>query len=230
MTEMARRLFRQKLDSAGTAVTLALLALMTALPPILAAGPSRWIALLLIAGGLVSRDVSNGSLQMILARPISRTDYLLGRFVGALGGYAAFLVFAGGLGLVLGRAFGARPPDPKGIANELAAALLDGALVVATLLFLSTFLPGYGDVVAYFATGIAMSTALSLAQNSGRAGLASAVRIAQGNTLPAVPWDALMDTRRLPLEAVGRWAVALVSYFVLAAVVFSRREFAYGHD
>jgi hypothetical protein len=39
-----------------------------------------------------------------------------------------------------------------------------------------------------------------------------------------------MDVRRIPLEAVGRWALALVAYFVLAAVVFRRREFAYGHD
>jgi len=230
VNEIARRLLRQKLDSAGTAVALALLALMTALPPMLAAGPSRWIALLLIAGGLVSKDASNGSLQMILARPISRVEYLLGRLAGALGAYAAFLLFATVVGLALGRAFGARPPDPKGLATELAAALLDGALVVATLLFLSTFLPAYGDVVAYFATGVALSTTLGLAQSSGRARLASAARLVQGNIFPSVPWDALADARRLPLEAVGRWALALVSYLVLAAVVFSRREFAYGHD
>jgi ABC-type transport system involved in multi-copper enzyme maturation permease subunit len=227
---MARRLLRQKLDSAGTSATLLLLALMTAIPPMLAAGPARWIALLLIAGALVSRDASNGSLQMILARPISRTDYLLGRFAGALAAYAGFLLFASVTGLALARAFGGNTPDLRGLAGELAAALLDGALVVAVLLFLSTFLPGYGDVVAYFATSVAISAVLSLAQNSGRRTLASAARAAQGNLFPAVPWDAFMDVRRIPLEAVGRWALALVGYFVLAAVVFSRREFAYGHD
>jgi len=232
--EITRRVMRQKFETPGVAVTLALLAVLVAFPPALAPGPSRLIALFLVAAASVSRDASSGALQMILSRPISRTDYLLGRFVGALAAYAAFLVAAAVLSVLLARVL----PGPLGagvegaaLARELGAAFFDGVLVAATLLFFSTFLPGYGDVVAVALLWIATGTAVALGKSLERPALAAAARTIQDNLLPDVPWrEVFAGSRGVPTEALGRWALAVTLYFVLAAIVFRRREFAYGQD
>ncbi|MDQ5859010.1 MAG: ABC transporter permease subunit, partial [Acidobacteriota bacterium] len=96
MSEMVRRFLRQKYVPGGTVLALALLAILEILH--LASGGAErgfqlanW-AIFVLAAGSVSRDVSSGALQMILSRPIRRTEYLYGRYLGILAAYAAFLV------------------------------------------------------------------------------------------------------------------------------------------
>ncbi|HYR46788.1 MAG TPA: hypothetical protein VER78_07260, partial [Thermoanaerobaculia bacterium] len=92
MKEMVRRFLRQKFGSVGMLIALAVLSIVTALQ-VAATGDasaleSGFLALLLLAAGSVSRDASSGALQMILARPIRRVEYLYGRYLGILAAYA----------------------------------------------------------------------------------------------------------------------------------------------
>jgi ABC-type transport system involved in multi-copper enzyme maturation permease subunit len=231
MIVMAQRFLRQKFESPLVAVTLAVLALLVAAPPALANGPARLVALLLIASGAVSRDASSGALQMILARPISRTEYLGGRLLGVMAAYAIFLAVATVFALVIAFRYGGvatllTPALPR----ALLGALLDGLQAAALLLLLSTLLPSFGDALGYLFLGIAFSAASGFATALGRAGLAKAARVAQENLLPDVRWDAVLAGRHVPAEALGRWVFAVVLCFVVAAVVLCRREFAYGQD
>jgi hypothetical protein len=45
-----------------------------------------------------------------------------------------------------------------------------------------------------------------------------------------VDWGAVLRGDALLSVDLGRWVLALVAYLLLAAWIFSRREFAYGHD
>src|SRR5262245_54250125 len=107
MIEMIRRYLRQKFHSVGVVVALSALALVSAGPLAMSGGESGFesgtLALLILAAACVWKDESSGALQMILCRPIRRTDYLMGRYVGVLAGYGAFLLACCGLALVISR-------------------------------------------------------------------------------------------------------------------------------
>ena len=55
--------------------------------------------------------------------------------------------------------------------------------------------------------------------------------LAQENVLPEVPLGQRPRGPGRPRRlATGRWALAVTVFLVAAAVIFSRREFAYGQD
>lgn len=241
MSEMVRRFLRQKFSSVGIVVALSALLLVAA--PQLAATGGRsglelaTLPLLILAAGCVSRDAASGALQMILCRPLSRGDYLLGRYVGILAAFAAFLAAACGLALVFARVFslpllgGARAPVDFGDLGTQALAAFLGALPsAAMILFFSTFLPGYGDVLAF----ILLAPLTALPEAAGQIFHAPWLReagpILRRNLLPTVEWGRVLHGQHVLGEPTGRWALALVAALAGALLVFSRREFAYGHD
>jgi hypothetical protein len=237
---MIQRFLRQRFSSAGVVVALAALVLFTA--PQLAASGGRagletaTLPLLVLAAGCVSRDAASGALQMILCRPLSRADYLLGRYLGILAAFAAFLVAACALAVLFARVLTpmlggtAAPIAFRDLATQAAAALLGGAASAALILFFSTFLPGYGDVLGF----VLLVPILSLPDIAGQIFhapfLQKAGPILRQNVMPSVDWGAVLQGQQVLGEATGRWALALVAALAAALVVFSRREFAYGHD
>jgi len=231
MIAMAQRFLRQKFESPLVTVTLAVLALLVAAPPALSGGPARLVALLLIASGAVSRDASSGALQMILARPISRTEYLGGRLLGIMAAWAIFLAAATIFAVVLAFRYGGTELLRSwSLPRLLVGALLDGLQVAVLLLLFSTFLPAFGDALGFLFLFIAFSTASAFATAVGKTSLAKAARVAQENLLPEVRWESALSGHAFPAEALGRWILAVTLCFVLAAVVLSRKEFAYGQD
>lgn len=232
MIEMIVRYLRQKLGNLG--IVLVLLAMMglTLMTFVTGRGGPATLALLLIAPGAVSRDISSGTAQMILARPIRRSEYLLGRYLGILLLYAAFLVLAVLLTLALrpifSGAFDAAPIPTGHLLGVAAGEWLDGALLAATLLFLSTFLPGFGDLLAYFMLQIGLGVAGSLQQYFPA--VAKAANVARENVFPQVAWSDVLGGDGALGAATGRFVLALATFLVGALFVFSRREFSYGHD
>jgi ABC-type transport system involved in multi-copper enzyme maturation permease subunit len=239
--EMARRLVRQKF---GSPIVVALLALLALLIAFGAAGDgargrafqTASLAMIVLGAGAVSRDVSTGAVQMILARPLSRTDYLLGRWLGVLAAFGVFLAVAAALVVLFSvavlPAFHA-VPEPLSVPGLLrggAGALLDGLLFSASLLCLSTFLPGYGDLVAYFLVVVGLGSLGGLGGALNRPELVNAARVARENLMPDPDWNALLAGQNPSLEPVGRWVLAVTALLLLAALIFRRREFAYGHD
>lgn len=239
MIEMVRRFLRQKFDNPIVAVALAVMALLIAFPAAFSGQPSPssgFLALLLLGAGSVSRDVASGALQMILARPISRTDYLWGRFVGILSAYALFLAAVAALTVLFSAALFPvlhvphAPLQWQGLARGLAAAFLDGVLVASVLLFFSTFLPGWGDVLGYFLLTLLLSAVPSIGAGIGKEWLARLGLTLKQNILPEPNFGAIFSGERRFSEAVGQWALAITVFLLAAVLVFRRREFAYGHD
>ena len=240
MIEMTRRFLRQKLGSPGIAISLSVLALLAAAQLSTSGGRDGYevgtLAVFILSAACVSRDASGGALQMILCRPIRRSEYLMGRFVGILAAFGLFLIGAAGLALLFSRVFGpllgARPApiELPAFARQAAAAMLSAVGLAAPILFLSTFLPGYGDVLGY----VLFTMLIGLPGFAGQVlkipGLRDAGELLKNNLLPSVDWTSAMESRQLLTEPVGRWVLAVVGFLVLALRVFSRREFAYGQD
>ena len=237
MIEMIRRFVRQKFGSAGLVVALAALALLEVLG-LVSRGADQGLnmanwAILVLAAGSVSRDVSSGALQMILSRPIRRTEYLFGRYLGILASYALFLVFTVLLTLLVARiaqAYGAGPAAADLSAGKLAVvsggAFLSGALQASILLLFSTFLPGIADLLGL----LLLYLVLNLPQMSSAPWLRNAAEKVRENMLPVVAWNEVLRGHGALGAATGRWVFALTVYLALAAVVFSRRELPYGQD
>jgi hypothetical protein len=97
-------------------------------------------------------------------------------------------------------------------------------------LCLSTFLPGYGDLVAYFLVVVGLGSLGGLGGALNRPELVNAARVARENLMPDPDWNALLAGQNPSLEPVGRWGLAVTALLLLAALIFRRREFAYGHD
>jgi ABC-type transport system involved in multi-copper enzyme maturation permease subunit len=236
--EMIRRFVRQKFGSAGLVVALIVLGLVQLLP-LAAQGTAAGFSMaswgiFVLAAGSVSRDISSGALQMILSRPIRRTQYLFGRYFGILLSYALFLVATSLLAFLLfhlvvlrtARAGGAADFSTAGLAVAAGEAFLTGAFQAAILLLFSTFLPGIADLLGL----LLLYLVLNLPQFSQSAFIRNAGERARENMLPSVEWERVFRGGDVPAAATGRWLFALTVYLVLAAIVFSRRELPYGQD
>ena len=243
MREMVRRFLRQKLGSVGVVIALSVLSLLTAFQVIVTGSghpleSGGFVALLILAAASVSKDSSSGALQMILARPIRRVEYLFGRYCGILLGYSIYLAVTAAVALtlsplldaVLGRGGSAGALAFGDVARSAAGALLSAALLAAVLLFFSTFLRGYGDILAYFLLSILLGAPDALAGALRKPWLLKLGAIARENVLPHVDWDEVLLGRGVLSAATGQYALALTGYLALAAWVFSRREFSYGQD
>ena len=232
MIEMARRFIRQKFGSPGLAVALAVLALVETFALAHGAGPSgftiaNW-AIFILAAGSVSRDISSGALQMILSRPIRRTQYLFGRYAGILAAFALFLVFTSALAFVvvnLAAPAAAAAVSPARLGTLIVDTFLSGAFTAAILLFFSTFLPGIADLLGLLILYIVLHL-------PGAAGtvLSRVTEAARENMVPDVLWPDVRSGQGVALAVAGRWVFALTVYLALAAVIFSRRELPYGND
>jgi hypothetical protein len=237
---MVRRFLRQRFSNAGVVIALAALALLAASQVVGSGGRAGFdvgtLALLILSAGCVARDASGGALQMILCRPIRRSEYLMGRYVGILAAYAAFLLAAAGLGVVLGRALlpmiGSNAPDMAwdSLGIQILAAFLSGLATAAGILLLSTFLPGYGDVLGF----ILLTPLLTLPELAGQVLRLPALQRTgewlRQNVLPSLDWSSVLQGQNPLGPATGRWVLALVLYLAAALLIFRRREFAYGQD
>ncbi len=240
MTEMIRRCLRQKFGSIGIVIALAVLGILTATGLASSGGRSgfepAFLGLVLLAAGSVSKDASGGALQMILARPIRRDSYLFGRYLGILVAYALFLAATGMCAILFGRLFSRIVTDfPKNsplspLLLGAGDALLQAILFAAVLLFFSTFLPGYADVLAYFLLYLLLNVPEAIGGALRKPWLSQASRIARENILPKVSWPEVLTGDHVLRAPTGRYALALTAFLFLASVIFARREFAYGQD
>jgi Cu-processing system permease protein len=103
---------------------------------------------LLLSVGAISSEVESGTLHAVLARPLGRSEYLLGRWLasaGLLAGYVA--VMATALLLVARVVADYRPVDPVRAVLLMA---LEAVLLLTVGLLGSTFLPTLANGVVLF--------------------------------------------------------------------------------
>src|SRR5262249_29461377 len=162
---------------------------------------------LILAAGSVSRDIGSGALQMILSRPLTRLEYLFGRYVGILLSYAIFLVATVAVAFALGRLairLATVYSGPEFSFSFAARAVLEafsaGALLAAILLFFSTYLRGWGDVLALVLATVLLGSTQPLGFALNKPGLAKAGQVAAENLYPKLPWESLLQGRQILSE------------------------------
>lgn len=187
------------------------------------------LVLTLLGTTLVAREVERRTIEVLLAKPVSRLEYVLGKYLGlalALG----FLVAAETGFLALAVLLSTGTADPR--------LLLGGAMVLVELLTLAALVLLYGSfagpLVAAFLTvstyvaGHLAGDLHDFAVAGGRpflAGVAYALpNLASFDVRPEVVHGFPIDWGRLVL-AVAHAASYAAAAIALAVVVFERREF-----
>jgi Cu-processing system permease protein len=103
---------------------------------------------LLLSAGAVSGEAESGTLHAVLARPLGRAQYLLGRWAASVALLSLYVVaMAGSLLLVARVVAGYQPVDPV---RAVALLLLEMVLLLTVGLLGSTFLPTLANAVALF--------------------------------------------------------------------------------
>jgi Cu-processing system permease protein len=113
---------------------------------------------LFLSVAAISGEIDSGTLHAVLARPLRRSEFIVGRWLGYAVMLAAYIVAMTGLVLLIARLIaGYEVPDPV---PALLLMLLEGVLLLTLSLFGSTLLPT-------LANGIVVFTLLGLAWLAG---------------------------------------------------------------
>ena len=113
---------------------------------------------LFLSVGAVSGEVDSGTLHAVLARPLRRSEFVIGRWLGYVVMIAVYIVAMTGLVLLVARLIaGYEVPDPT---HALLLMLLEGILLLTLSLFGST-------LMSTLANGIVVFTLLGLAWLAG---------------------------------------------------------------
>jgi Cu-processing system permease protein len=161
----------------------------------------------------VSPEIDSGALHAVLARPLSRLEYLLGRFLALAGLLTAYVVVMSGSLLLIARIVaGYQPGDVTRVV---------GLMVLQVLILLAVSLLG-STVLPTLANGVVMLVLFGLAWLGGI--IAFAATIPPGNEFMANLGTAV--SLLLPADAVWRGA----SYHVLPPSFLVASSFANGEN
>lgn len=168
---------------------------------------------LFLGAASVSPEIDSGALHAVLARPLGRLQYLLGRFLALAGLLVAYVVVMSAALLLVARAVaGYQPGDAT---RAVALMVLEVLILLAVSLLGSTVLPT-------LANGVVMLALFGLAWLGGIIGFIST--IPPGNELMANLGTAV--SLLLPADAVWRGA----SFHVLPPSFLAASSFANGED
>ncbi len=161
----------------------------------------------------VSPEIDSGALHAVLARPLGRLDYLLGRFLALATLLTAYVVVMSGALLLCARTVAGYQPG--------SATRAVGLMILQVLILLAVSLLG-STVLPTLANGVAMLALFGLAWLGGIIGFVGS--IPPGNELMANLGTAVSLV--LPADAVWRGA----SFHVLPSSLLVARSFANGED
>jgi hypothetical protein len=183
-----------------------------------------WFALILGAG-MIGQDVSSGVLQLILARPLSRRDYALSRwlavacgagFVGILQVSMAYLILA---------ARGATPA-PEDLATALLGMASSALGVAAVLAAFSALVPGIGDLGIYFMMTFATTVAQTLGGMLSWPWMSRAGMLISESLTPSLEWHRIFGPA-LSWHELFAYASTVTLMLAVAILVLNRRELSY---
>jgi ABC-type transport system involved in multi-copper enzyme maturation permease subunit len=174
---------------------------------------------LVAASGVVGEDVRDGTVQLLLARPITRTGYLGGRLLGALTATVALAAVLMALGAVIAR------PRADTLAGMAVTTFTAAVWTVVLVFFFSTLLPGRADALA--ALGLFLAIGAFSRAGISTPWLARIVELVQDNYLCVpVVLGGVFTPAAITDEL--RWASNVLLTVLAAALLFNRRQFGYG--
>jgi len=189
------------------------------------AGPASAIALILSAGA-IGQDVSSGTLQLLLVRPVSRPSVLLHRWLAsviAAVGITIVLLLLATLALLAHKT----QPNALDLVRMVLEAACSAAGSAAVMVMLSTLVGGIGDVGLFVAAMIVTQMFSGLAMLEHWEALARACNEVQGVLSPQLSWAWMLHGTPLSWFAITSWASTVTLALAVGIARFNRRELSY---
>jgi ABC-type transport system involved in multi-copper enzyme maturation permease subunit len=165
---------------------------------------------LFLSVGAISGEIDSGTLHAVLARPLARSEFILGRWLGYLVLILSYVVVMTGLVLLVARVIaGYEVPDPV---HAVLLMLLETVLLLSLSLLGSTLMPT-------LANGVVVFTLLGLAWLAGIIEFVGRLLVSAPDSTGA---DAMLNTATivsllLPSDALWRGA----SYYLQSPALLS---------
>jgi hypothetical protein len=197
--------------------------LMGSLSPL--AGMGAPLALLLAAGA-IGQDVSSGTLQLLLVRPVSRPSVLAHRWLASTIGAVAISL---GTLLLASLALLARHVHPDAL--DLVRLVLENACSAAgsaaVMVMLSTLVGGLGDVGLFAATLVFTQLLVGLGTLEHWDVLVRACTELQGVLSPQLSWEWMVHGTPPSWFAITSWASTVTLALAVGIARLNRRELSY---
>jgi ABC-type transport system involved in multi-copper enzyme maturation permease subunit len=207
-----------------TLFPLGAVAIMGTLSPL--GGIAGPIALVLAAGA-IGQDVSSGTLQLLLVRPVSRPSVLMSRWLAAALCSVAIVVTL----LILGTfalLLRGTHPDALDLIRVVLEAACNAAGSAAVIIMLSTLAGGLGDVGILLATIFVTQMFQALAAFKHWDWLARASGELQGVLSPQLSWEWMVHQMPPSWFAIASWASTVTLALAVGIARLNRRELSYG--
>jgi hypothetical protein len=207
-------------------------------PPIVMAGIAGSLApvqagaamfALIFTAGAIGQDMSSGVLQLLFARPVARTTYVLSRWftgglIGAVLGIAQTLL---AVMAIMGRG-GAT--DPSAILRLVLENAISGFGTAAVMVMLSSMVNGLGDV-ALWAAGLLTAQMLGLAAGAKQWQWLDRVASEMRAFLqPDLSLGWMFGNGDLSWAALLRFFAAIAVGLAVAVTLMQRKELSYAAD
>jgi hypothetical protein len=189
------------------------------------AGMAGPIALILAAGA-IGQDVSSGTLQLLLVRPVSRPSVVIHRWLAAVIGAMVISVGTLLLGNLALLARGTHP-DVLDLARIVLESLCSAAGSAAVMVMLSTLVGGLGDVGLFALALVFTQLLIGLGTIEHWDVLLRACNEVQGVLSPQLSWEWMVH--RLPPSwfAITSWASTVTLALAVGIARLNRRELSY---
>jgi len=218
----------------GSPMRLALLALCVLFPlggvalmaSLAALGNTAGTIALIVAAGGIGQDVSAGTLQLILVRPVTRSEYLFSRWLAAslaAIGMTFVLIAIGVVILFLRQA----PPQGAEVASLALGSITAATGNAAVVIMLSALAAGLADIGIYFAAFISAQILAGLASIEHWTWLTAAVGQLQKVLSPEVSFAWLGRSAPVPWFALVSWASTVTLALAIGIASLNRRELSY---
>lgn len=214
---------------------LSAIAMFLAFPVIQAyvgrADPTAWHLIMYyvfsLGTGIIGADVSSGVLQLIFTRPISRSAYVLSRWLGlvaaVLAVYAFQIIVTSGIMLSRGHSF-----SDINYGEHLMEAVLLTMALSAVIICLSSILTGYGDLRAILLLWL-LQIVCEMFRNSEQHAELFSVLGSQisGVLIPSLDINLVLHGEPYGWLLIVPYVAVLVASLVIAIFVMNRKELSY---
>ena len=220
---------------AASPVRLVLLAFLFGMPLLVAVGaPAIGLSvlgdgygmILVLAAGMIGQDLSSGVLQLLFARPVTRSSYVLSRWIAVgLAGVALCTVQALLCALLL--TLRSAQPEMRTLLFVIGDNVLLAFGLAAVMTLFSSLLGGFGDLAILLVATITGKVLEAIAQfaNSpimGRIGAEIGIFV-----LPKVALAQVFGSADVPWFMLASYASTVTLCLALAIVVMNRKELSY---
>lgn len=223
--------WRQRLASP---IRVVILALMVLVPPALISairglglaqlGDAVPLAMVL-AVGMIGQDVSSGVLQLIFARPVRRSEYVLSRWLAVSLGASLLSLVQIGFYVALAAARGAAPSADAVLQFALGRELQIFG-VAATMALLSSLIGGVGDLAIYALLTI-MGGVVGMIGQLRQSGVITWIGHEIGTLVSPKIEIAQIVAGSPSWFAIATYASNLTLCLLLAILILNRKELSY---